>query len=76
MDLENSQMLQCIIYKFEQTFEIDLTQRSIIYKGLIKYIKTNGITPMKTHVEITHPKLWVHKKQLCSEKVVTFYHTQ
>jgi hypothetical protein len=26
MDLENSQMLQCLIYKFEQTFEIGLTR--------------------------------------------------
>jgi hypothetical protein len=45
-------------------------------KGLIKYNKTIGITPMKTHVEITHPKLWAHRKQICSEKVGTIDHTQ
>jgi hypothetical protein len=75
MDLKNSQMLQCIICKFEQAFEIDLTQQSILHKGLIKCSKTYDITPMKTHVETTHPKLWLHRKQLCSEKEVTFDHT-
>jgi hypothetical protein len=45
-------------------------------KGLIKYNKTNGTTPMKTHVETTHPKLWTQRKQICSEKVVTLDHTQ
>jgi len=45
-------------------------------KGLIKYNKTNGITPMKIHVETAHPKLWAQKKQICSENVVTFDHTQ
>jgi hypothetical protein len=31
---------------------------------------------MKIHVEIGHPKLWAHRKHICSEKVVTFDHTQ
>jgi hypothetical protein len=44
-------------------------------KGLIKYNKSNGIIPMKTHVEITHPKLWAQRKHIYSEKVVTFDHT-
>jgi len=32
-------------------------------KGLIKYIKVNGITPMITYVQTTHPKLFALKKQ-------------
>jgi hypothetical protein len=31
---------------------------------------------MKIHVEIAHPTLWAHKKQICSEKVITLDHTQ
>jgi hypothetical protein len=55
-------MLQCIICKFGQASKIDLTQRSILHKGLIKYNKTNGITPMKTHVEATQPKVRAQRK--------------
>jgi hypothetical protein len=36
VDLENPQMVRCIICKPKQTFEIDLTQRSILCRGLIK----------------------------------------
>ncbi len=36
-----------------------LAQGSIVYKGLIKYNKTNGITPMTTHVQTAHPRLFV-----------------
>jgi hypothetical protein len=46
------------------------------HKGFIKYIKTNGITFMKIHVEIAHPKLWAHREHIGSEKVVTLDHTQ
>jgi hypothetical protein len=33
-------------------------------KGLIKYNKVHGITPMTTHVQTTHLKLFAMKKQL------------
>jgi hypothetical protein len=36
-------MLRCIICKSEHTFKMDLTQRYVLRKGLIKYNKTNGI---------------------------------
>jgi hypothetical protein len=50
MDLVNPQMLQCIIYRFEQTYVNVLTQRSTFFrKGLMKYNKTNVIT---THIHV------------------------
>jgi hypothetical protein len=33
------------------------------HKGLIKYNKINGTTPMSIHVKTTHSKLFVKKKQ-------------
>ncbi len=32
-------------------------------KCFIKYIKVNGITPMITYVQTTHPKLFALRKQ-------------
>lgn len=63
MDLVNPQMLQCIICRFEKTSSDVLIQRSIMWKGLIKYNKVNGITPMTTQLQITHPKLFALRKQ-------------
>ncbi len=34
-----------------------------MHKGLIKYIKVNGITPMTVYVQSTYPKLFVIRKQ-------------
>ncbi len=63
VDLENQQMLQCIIYQFKHVVGNTLNQLSfILRKGLIKYNKTNGITPMKTHIDYAHPCLVVKKE--------------
>jgi hypothetical protein len=62
MDLVKSQVLQCISCRSEQTFNNVLIQRSILCKGLIKYNKINGITPIIIHVQIAHLKLFVKKK--------------
>ncbi len=70
MDLEKLLMLRCIIYRIEQASALDLCQRSTLRKSLIKYGKINGITPMKTHVEFTHPKLVVHTKLAIVEELV------
>jgi len=61
-------MLWCIIYRIEQVSALDLCQLFTLQKGLIKYGKINGITPMKTHVESMHPKLVAHKKLAIIEK--------
>jgi hypothetical protein len=50
MDLMNLQMLWCIIRRSEQATNDVLIQKCIMRKGLIKYIKVNGITPMITYV--------------------------
>ncbi len=39
-----------------------LFQAYTLKKGLIKYNKINGITPMKIYVGSTHPKLVASKK--------------
>jgi hypothetical protein len=59
MDLAKLQMLWCIIYQFKQAFGDVVTQRFTFHKGLIEYTKVNGITPMNTHVQTTHSKLFV-----------------
>jgi hypothetical protein len=46
VDLKNLQMLQCIVYRLEKTIGNFLSQSSILKKGLIKYNKINGITPI------------------------------
>ncbi len=50
VDLMKPQVLQCIICKFEQTFNDVLAQRFTLCKGLIKYNMVNGIIPMNIHV--------------------------
>jgi hypothetical protein len=40
-----------------------LAQKSTLHKDLTKYNKANGITPITTHVQATHPKLFAMKKQ-------------
>jgi hypothetical protein len=36
----------------------------------IKYNENNGITPMKAHVNFTHPKLFVERKLALTNYVV------
>lgn len=55
-------MLWCIICRFENAFNDILVQRSTLHKGLIKYNKTNDITPMIIHVQTTHLKLFVQRQ--------------
>ncbi len=57
-DLVKLQLLQCIIYRSNQTFGNVLPQRSTRYKGLIKYNKIDGIITMNIHVQIAHLKLF------------------
>jgi hypothetical protein len=68
-------MLWCIICKIEQVGARDLWQCFTLQKGLIKYGKINGITPMKAHVESTHPKLVVCKQLAITKELVTASHS-
>ncbi len=68
VDLVKPQVLWCIICKFEHAFSDVLAQKPTLCKGLIKYNKTNDITLMIIHVQTTHLRLFVQRKQL-SEKV-------
>ncbi len=61
MDLENLQMLQCIVCDKKIEGSV-LSQSCILRKGLIECNKINGIIPMKTHVDIAHPRLFVQKR--------------
>ncbi len=70
VDLEKSQMLKCIICRTQQASAFDLYQRFTLRKCFIKYGKINGIIPMKTHVESTHPKLVVLRMLTIIEKLV------
>ncbi len=45
----------------EQATNNVLAQRFIMRKGSIKYTKANGITPMITHVQVAHPKLFASR---------------
>jgi hypothetical protein len=55
-------MLKSIICWSQQAFGNILNQYNyVIKKGLIKYGKTNGITPMRTHVDNVHPCLLAKK---------------
>ncbi len=45
MDLENLQMLQCIIYKSKKTSSNFMSQTVFFEKGLIKYSKLIGLLP-------------------------------
>ncbi len=70
MDLENPQMLQCIVYKLKKTLSINLSQSFVLEIFLIKYNKINGLTPMKTHIDITHPRLFVLRKTQLVENAI------
>jgi hypothetical protein len=70
VDLKKPQMLRCIICRTKQADAFDLCQRFILQKGLIKYVKINGITPMKTHVEFAHPKLVAHRKLAITKELI------
>jgi hypothetical protein len=54
VDLVNPQMLQCIIYRLEQTSCNFLSQRFVSKKRFIRYNKTTNITLMKTHFDYLH----------------------
>jgi hypothetical protein len=68
VDLENLQMLQCIICISEKVAGNVLSQSFVLRKGLIKYNKINGIIPMKTHVDSIHPWLFAQRKSQLVEK--------
>ncbi len=63
-------MLRCIICRIKQASALDLCQRFILQKGLIKYDKINGITPMRTHVEYVHPKLVGCRKLAITKELI------
>ncbi len=72
INIENPQMLWCIVYIFQHAYGNILNQsNSIIRKGLIKYSKTNGITIMKTHIDNVHLHLFAKRKIILSEKAIT-----
>jgi hypothetical protein len=69
-------MLRCIICNSEQANENVLIKNCcIIRKGIIKYNKCNGVTPMKTHIDCAHPKLLGTKKKQFTE-VIPLDHIQ
>jgi hypothetical protein len=75
VDLVNLQMLQCIICRLEQSTKDVLVQICILHKGLIAYNKVNGITPMITHVQIAHPKLFALRKKITQCDGITCYYS-
>jgi hypothetical protein len=68
-------MLWCIICRTEQVGARDLCQRFTLRKGLTKYGNINGITPMKAHVESTHPKLVVCRQLANAKELVIASHS-
>jgi len=68
-------MLWYIIYKLEQVVDDVLSQCSIQKNSLIKYNENNGIIPMRTHVDFTHPKLFVQRKLILTNYVVETTHS-
>ncbi len=70
VDLENLQILRCIVCKPKKTLNIILSQNFVLEKGLIKYNKINGLTHMKTHVDIAHPRLFVLRKTQLVKKAI------
>lgn len=50
-------------------------QLGIQRKCLIKYNKINKITPMKTHIDYAHPRLFVHRKIVLANIIVKVNHT-
>ncbi len=77
VDFENMQMLWCIVCKLQKTSGIVLSQSYILRNNLTKYNKINGIIPMKTHVDIAHPKLFALRKTQLAKKatIVNANHT-
>jgi hypothetical protein len=57
-------MLCCIICRPTRCQEVGniLNQSFVLRKGLIKYNKTNNITPMKTHIDVAHARLVAKRK--------------
>jgi hypothetical protein len=70
MDLKKLQLLRCIICKIKQASAIDLCQCFTLQKDIIKYDKINGITPMRTHVEFSHPKLVAYRKLAITKELI------
>jgi len=68
VDLENLQMLQCIVCISEKVVGNVLSQSFVLKKGLIKYNKINGIIPIKTHVDYIHPRLFAQRKSQLTKK--------
>jgi hypothetical protein len=62
----NTQMLRCIIYKSQQIIG-NILHQSFIRKGFIKCNKANGVTPMKTHVDLAHSCLVTKRKLILIE---------
>jgi len=54
VDLVNPQMLQCIVYRLEQTSCNVLSQRFVSKKRFIRYNKTIDTTLIKTHFDCLH----------------------
>jgi hypothetical protein len=54
----------------------DLCQWSTLQKGLIKYIKLNGIIPMKIQIEYAHLRVVVERKLVIAKKIVKVNHNQ
>ncbi len=70
-NIENPQMLRCIVYIFQHASSNILNQsNSIIRKGLIQYSKTNGITIMKTHIDNVHLHLLAKRKIVLNGKAI------
>ncbi len=68
VDIVNTWMLRCIIYKFQQIVGNILNQ-SFVHKGFIKCNKANGITPMNTHVDFAHSCLVAKIKLILIKKL-------
>jgi len=69
VDLENLQMLQCIVCISKKMAGNVLSQSFVLRKGLIKYNKINGNSPTKIHVDSIHPKLFAQRKSQLAKKV-------
>lgn len=68
IDLVNPKMLRCIIFKSKQVVANILNKGFSLCKGLIKYNKANGVTPIKTHVDSAHFCLVVKRKLILIKK--------
>ncbi len=66
-----------MVCTLQKTSGIFLSQSSILRNNLIKYNKINGIIPMKTHVDIAHPRLFALRRTHLAKKakIVNANHT-